>query len=329
MRTTTSTTTAGVLAALALAAPGSALADTPRSGSDGIAIAVSHVSAHTDRADAALDRALRMYSKSNDRAARVAYAKSRKEMGHAKRDAAKMRRDASTPQAHLRAAKAQALVAEQQAENVEILANALRPASGRDESKIAAAARADAKGREKAVAILTELLGKVPSQAVPGLTIALGKISQGTEDEVSALVTALRSSHVTNTNKRRAVSVLSTSVEGQLMAAETLAALIADPNMPAQAKQGLQTALDAVSGERGSVASILSRFSSRMPSFVRDFVERIITQARTNPQGMRENHPTGPPAGTPGGPTAGPNGGPGATVPAGPLAGQQFGPPSA
>ena len=324
MRTTTSTT-AGVLAALALAAPGSALADTPRSGSDGIAIAVSHVSAHTDRADAALERALRMYSKSNDRAARVAYAKSRREIGHAKRDAAKMRRDARTPHAHLRAAKAQALVAEQQAENVEDLAKALRPASGRDESKIAAAARGDAKGREKAVAILTELLAKVPSQAVPGLTIAIGKISQGSEDEVGALSTALRSSHVSNANKRRAVSVLSTSVEGQLSAAETLAALIADPNMPTQAKQGLQTALDAVSGERGSVAGILSRFSSRMPSFVRSFVERIITQARTNPRGMRENHPTGPPAGTPGGPTAGP----GAPVPAGPMAGQRFGPPSA
>lgn len=330
MRTTTSTTAAGVLAALALAAPGSALADTPRSGSDGIAIAVSHVSAHTDRADAALDRALRMYSKSNDRAARVAYAKSRREMGQAKRDAAKMRRDAKTASAHLRAAKAQALVAAQQAENVEDLAKALRPADGRDESRIAAAARADAKGREKAIAILTELLSQVPSQAVPGLTIALGKLSQGREDEVSALTTALRSSHVSNPNKRRALAALSTSVDGQMTAAERLAALIADPNMPAQAKQGLRTALAAVGGERGSVASILSRFSSRMPAFVRDFVERIITQARTDPQGMRENHPTGPPAaGTPGGPTAGPNGGPGATVPAGPLAGQQFGPPSA
>ena len=72
--------------------------------------------------------------------------------------------------------------------------------------------------------------------------------------------------------------------------------------MPAQSKPGLQIAYDAVTGEHGSVADILSRLSPRMPAFVRTFVEGIITQARTDAQGMRANHPTGPPAGVPGGP---------------------------
>ena len=72
--------------------------------------------------------------------------------------------------------------------------------------------------------------------------------------------------------------------------------------MPAESKPGLQKAYDAVTAEHGSVAVILSRLSDRMPAFVRTFVEKIITQARTDAQGMRENHPTGPPAGTPGGP---------------------------
>ena len=85
---------------------------------------------------------------------------------------------------------------------------------------------------------------------------------------------------------------------------------------------------DAVTAEHGSVADILSRLSDRMPPFVRTFVSKIITQARTDAKGMRTNHPTGPPAGTPGGPPAGTPGRPGATVPAGPFAGTQPGPPA-
>ena len=130
-------------------------------------------------------------------------------------------------------------------------------------------------------------------------------------------------------NKRRLAAAVKTSVDGQNKASDTIAALIASPDMPADSKQGLQKAYDQVTAEHGSVADILSRLSDRMPAFVRDFVTKIITQARTDAQGMRENHPTGPPAGVPGGPTGGPGGGPGATIPAGPLAGSQFGPPSA
>lgn len=112
-------------------------------------------------------------------------------------------------------------------------------------------------------------------------------------------------------------------------AATILAALIASSDMPAQSKQGLQAAYDNVTAEHGSVADILSRFNSRMPSFVRDFVSQIITQARTDAQGMRDNHPTGPPAGTPGGapsttpggaPTTTPGGAPSSILPGLPTA---------
>ena len=302
-----------------------------------IQTAVKAVQAHTDRADAALDRAVALFETNSDRKARVAFAKSRKQMGLAKAAAAKARRQADTPAENTQAAQAQALVGAERGENIEKLAAALRPADGADENKIAAAARADTRGREKAIAILTALMGQVPDQAKFGIARAIAALSQDRDDEAQALAKALVSKHVSSANKRRVAKAIKVSVDGQNTAAATLAALIANPNMPAQSKPGLQIAYDAVTGEHGSVADILSRLSSRMPAFVRTFVERIITQARTDAQGMRENHPTGPPAGTPGGPpagtpggpTAGPNGGPGATIPAGPLAGSQFGPPSA
>jgi len=257
-------------------------------------------------------------------------------MGLAKADAAKARRQADTPSEHAQAARAQALLAAQQDENIETLAKALRPADGRDENKIAAAARADTKGREKAIAILTSLLAQVPEQARTGIATAIANLSQDRVGEVTAMSTALRSSQVSKANKLRVVSTLKVDVEGQTDAAETLAALIASPDMPAESKQGLQTAYDNVTAEHGSVADILSRLSSRMPSFVRDFVTKIITQARTDAQGMRENHPTGPPAGTPGGaPTGTPSGAPTGTpsgaptgTPSGAPTGTPSGPPA-
>ena len=293
-----------------------------------IQTAVKAVQAHTDRADAALDRAVSQFGNNNDRAARIAFAKSRKEMGLAKAAAAKARRQATTPTQNTQAALAQAIVGDELGENIEKLAAALLPAAGTDENKIAAAARADTQGREKAIAILTVLMGQVPEQAKFGIARAIAALSQDRDDETQATAKALVSKHVSSTNKRRIAQTIKVSVDGQDTAAKTLAALIADPDMPAQSKPGLQIAYDAVTGEHGSVADILSRLSPRMPACVRTFVEKIITQARTDAQGMRTNHPTGPPAGAPGGPTAGPGGGPGATIPAGPLAGSQFGPPA-
>lgn len=317
------------IGACALIATG-ALALPAGANAAGIETAVKAVQAHTDRADSALDRAVTLFKNNSDRKARVAYAKSRKQMGLAKAAAAKARAQADTPAEQTQAALAQAIVAAEMGENIEKLAAALLPADGRDENKIAAAARADTKGREKAISILTVLMGQVPEQAKFGIAKAIAALSQDRDDETQAAAKALASKHVSSTNKRRMAQTIKASVKGQNEASATLAALIADANMPEQSKPGLQIAYNAVTAEHGSVADILSRLSSaRMPAFVRTMVEGIITQARTDAQGMRDNHPTGPPAGTPGGPSAGPGGGPGATVPAGPLAGTQFGPPSA
>jgi hypothetical protein len=325
MRLTTNTA-AGLSAAIALLAmPAIATADTP---TGGLATAVSKVRAHTDRADAALDRALALYGRNKDRSARLAYAASRKQMGLAKAAAAKARRQAGTPQEHVAAALAQQLLAAEQDENIEKLVRALRPADGRDENAIAAAALADTKGRDKAIAILTALLAKVPEQARTGIANAIARLSVGRDAEVSAMSRTLAGGGVSKANKRRVASALKADVDGQAKASATLAALIASPAMPPASKQGLQTAYDKVTAEHGSVASILSRFSSRMPSFVRSFVEQIVTQARTDAQAMRENHPTGPPTGVPAGPPAGVPAGPPAGTPGGAPGGVPAGPPA-
>lgn len=293
------------LGACALIASG-ALALPAVAGAADITTAVKAVQTHTDRADAALDRAFSLFENGQDRAARRAFAQSRREMGMAKAAAAKARRDADTPQEHTRAAKAQALLADELDDNVEKLVGVLPEATVRDENKIASAARSDTTGREKAMTVLTSLLAKVPAQARTGIAKAISSLSQGRDDETRAEAAALVSSKVSNTSKRRVASALKTSINGQAKAADTLAALIASTDMPSESKQGLQTAHDAVAAEHGSVADILSRFSDRMPAFARTLVEKIVTQARTDAQAMRENHPTGPPAGTPGGATAAP-----------------------
>jgi hypothetical protein len=302
-----------LIAAGALALPsGAAAAD--------IQTAVSAVTKHTDRADAALDRAVALFEANSDRAARRAYAASRKQMGLAKAAAAKARRVADSPAEHALAAGAQATLAREQGENIEKLAAALLPADGADEARIASAARADTQGREKAIGVLTALLAQVPEQARTAIAKAIAALSLDRADETAIEAKALVSSKVSTTSKRRIAAAVRSSVEGQADASATLAALIASPDMPAESKAGLQRAYDAVLAEHGSVADILSRLSDRMPAFARTLVEQIITQARTDAQGMRDNHPTGPPAGIPG---------PGAvTIPAGPLSGSPAGPPA-
>ena len=270
-----------------------------------IQTAVSAVQAHTTHADAALDRAVSLFGKNHDKAARITYAKSRKEMGLAKAAAAKARHQANTPNEHALAAAAAVLVATEQGENIEKLARAMRKgADGADENKIAAAARADTKGRDKAIAILNVLMGELPDQAQVGIAKAIAALSVDRADETQAEALDLVSSKVSKANKGRVVETIEASVDGQAKAAETLAALIANPDTPAAALPGLQTAYDAVIADHGSVADILGHFSENMPGWVHTFVEQIITQAHTDAQGMKDNHPTGPPAGHPGGPPA-------------------------
>lgn len=297
------------LAAGALIIPGAAQAH--------VETGVSSVKAHTSRADAALDRAVSLYDRHAAGKADRSYVVSRREMAAARREAAKLRRQADTPREELQAARAQALVAVEQDQNIEKLTEALEGAKGRSEGKVAAAALADTRGREKSLAVLTALLDEVPQQAREGIARAIAARSQGRDEEIADQAQALADRDVSSTSKRTVARSVQANVEGQAKGADRLAALIAGDDVPEEGKAGLRKAYEAVSAEHGSVADILSRFSERMPAQIRSFVEQIVTQARQDAQSMRDNRPTPPsgqPEGTPSGqPEGTPSGQPAGT----------------
>lgn len=275
-----------------------ALLAMPAGASAHLQATVETVKAHTDRADRGLDRAVAMFDRSRDRRAARAFNRSRREMGLATAEAAKLRRGAESDSDRADAALARQAVAEQQDANVERLVGLLDEASGRVENKIAKAALADTRGRDKAVSILTALLEQVPAEAQEGIANAIAALSGGRSSEVRAEARALGSGDVSNRNKRRVAKAVESSVEGQHGAAETLGELIASEEMPAASKEGLQRAYDAVTREQERTAKILSRFSDRMPASIRAFVEQVVQQAQDNAQGMRDNRPP-PPSGQP------------------------------
>jgi len=294
-------------AALALALPGSAAAAD-------IDTAVSAVKSRTAKADRALDRAVSLFRRGRDASGTRALHQSRKHMGAASRTASRARRQADTGTERSKAARALVLVAREQGENVEKLARLLRPADGRVESKVALAALSDTRGREKAIAILTALADQVPDEAQVGIARAVSALSRGRDDEVSVEAEVLIGRGVSRRNKGRLARAVKSNVSGQEQAADKLSQLIADPDMPAESRPGLQKAYEAVIAEHGSIADLLSRFSERMPASIRSYVERIVTQARTEAKSMRENRPQppsgGPPQGSPGGPPQGSPGSP-------------------
>lgn len=281
----------------ALLVPGAAEAASLSTG-------VKAVKAHTDKADAALERALVNFERDKDRRGSSALARSRKEMGLATAAAAKLRRSADTASERAAAGKAQAWVAAQRDENVEELAKALDEVDGKADRKVAVAAKSEARGREKAIAVLTALLGEVPADAAAGLSKALAAVSADRSDETKAAAEALAEGEVETGAQETVAETVETSVEGQARADARIAALLADEDTPEQAREGLERARTAIAADHGSVADVLSRFSDRMPARIRDFVSAIVKQAREDAQSMRENRPappSGQPEGTPSG----------------------------
>ena len=288
--------------------------------------ALREVQKHTTRADSALERAQALFESDRDGQAARAFALSRRELGMAKRDAARLRQRAESDRERAAAARAQARVADLQDENVEQLVGLLDEAKGRVESTIARAALADTRGRDKAIGVISAIIESgVSDKAIPGLTRALGALSGDRDDEIQQEAQALAGDDLSSRSERIVATTVGQAVNGQVTAASKLAELIASEEMPAQAKQGLQRAYDAVVGEQQRSVEILVEFSDRMPPSVRSFVEQVVSQARENAQGMRDNRPSPPTAGAPQGtPTGSPQG-----TPTGAPQGTPSGPPAA
>ena len=273
------------------------------------------VRAHSEQAGAALDRAVALFERNADKRALRYLGESRAELAAAQRDVAKLRRGADTDAERAALARAEALVAERQAANVEELVAVLDDADGRTERRIAAFALQDARGRDKAIAVISgRIEAGVPAKALDGLTRALASLSTDRNEEIEAQAEALTDEEVSAQSKKLVTRTLEETVEGQQEAAAQLAELLASEDVPAQAKQGLQTAYDRVVAEHGNVAATLERYAARMPADARTRVEQVAQRSANESETMRGNRPAQPettteaPAGTagPGTGTAGP-----------------------
>ncbi len=250
------------------------------------------VRAHTEQAGAALDRAIALFERNADKRALRYFGESRAQLAAAQRDIAKMRRGADTAAERAALARAEALLAEQQAENVEDLVGVLDDADGHTERTIAATALQDARGRDKAIAVISSRIeAGVPAKAAAGLTRALASLSTDREQELEAESEALGDENVSSASKKLVARTLETTVEGQEAAAEKLAELLISDAIPTQAKQGLQTAYDRVVAEHGNVAATLERYADRMPANVRARVEQVAQRSSEQAQTMRDNRP--------------------------------------
>lgn len=267
----------------------------PASAGAHIEVAVSSVKAHTSKADGGLDRAVALFEEKARARAERSFEQSRKQMGLARAEAAKMRRQADNGRERAQAARAQAVYGGQADENIPELVDALKPAPRGAESDVADAARSDARGRDKALAVISTLLTNgVPDRAEQGLMRALAALTTDRSDEFRTEASTLAGGKVAGAGKRGVVDALGQGVDGQATAAARLAELIASDDMPEQSKPGLQRAYDAVIGEQRGAARTLDRFSDRMPPRVRAFVEEIIASARENARELQANRPPPP-----------------------------------
>ena len=282
----------------AVAVASAALAAPAGAGAASLETGVKSVKAHTTKADKALDRAVALYGRNRDRDAGKQFGLSRKEIAKADRVAAALARKAGDGPERAAAARARVLVADQQDENDEQLVGVLDEADGHVESKIAQAALGDTRGRDKALAILSALVDRVPSRAQAGLSRAVVALSTDRAQEIGVEAEALASEDVSAAAKGQLAQAVQANVEGQQAAANRLAELISRSDMPEAAKAGLTTAYDAVTAEHEAAAQTLAGFSGRMPAEVRAFVEQVAAQAPQSAQTMRSSRPSPPSQGS-------------------------------
>jgi hypothetical protein len=292
-----------------------ALAALPAVGSAHPSVAATSVRAHTDRADAALDRAATLFASGQDAEGLAAFGRSRSETGKAVAEAAKLVHTADTPAERAAAARALRLVATAQAEQIPPTVSLLGPAEASAENAIAEAALADTRGREKAIAVLRALIAKgVPDSAQAGIARAIVALSTDRGDEITAEVKVAADAEVSSRTAATLATTTDVSLRGQARAAAILTALKA--RLPAAAAKGIDRALAAIAAEQKAAAEALHAAAPGMPESVREFVSQVADRAADRAEGMREDRPAPPvppDAGTPGPPA-----GPPVEVPAGP-----------
>lgn len=282
MITTTRRAVVGALAAASLTLPASAVA-LPE-------VSVGSVTAHTTRADAALDRAETLFGASRDTQATSSFRASRKELGRAAAGAAKLLRQADTPAERAAAARALRAVAAARDENVERLTELLGEAEGAAERAIAAATLADTRGRDRAIAKLRSLERRgVSAKAAVGIGRAIAALSTDRDDEVAAGAEALADTEISAASKATLATAIDANLRGQVRAAAILQVLMT--RLPAAAHAGLARAYSRVAAEQEAGSIALADAGDRIPEAVRPIVERAATRAAEGGRAVGEEPP--------------------------------------
>jgi hypothetical protein len=236
------------------------------------------VLAHTHAADVALDRAVANFNAHALGAGRSQFATNRAQMGKAVAEKAALIRDASTPAERLAAAKAVVAVAKQAGVDATALARVARvlPRGSKVQLAVVRAAGADA-ARSTAVAKLTELLASAPDAAQAGLTKALARLTLSHKPTVTQLGRDVTSRSVGSAAKAAAAAALSSDVRGQARAINVIQAL--QPLLPAQAQNGIATALEAIGKSLDAQARALEAVAAHAPEALRSKIEAAIAKA--------------------------------------------------
>jgi hypothetical protein len=239
---------------------------------------LSTVLAHTRAADVALDRAIMNFNAHALGAGRNALATNRAQMGKAVAEKAKLINEASTPAERLAAAKAVVAVAKQAGTDATAFARVARvlPRGGALQLAVVRAAKADA-ARSTAVAKLTELLASAPDAAQSGLTKALARLMLTHRPTVTQLGRDVTSRAVGSAAKAAAAAAISADVTGQARAINVIQAL--QPLLPAQAQNGIATALAAIAKSLDAQSRALEAVEAHAPEALRAKILAAITKA--------------------------------------------------
>lgn len=147
---------------------------------------LADVRAHVRSSDRALDQAAQLIRANQDRRAALLVARSNRELGLARVQAAQLARRADTDAELVQAARAQSLVATEQDERIGELAAIVRTADGPLERRLVAQLRSDVRARDASLGALTAMIERrdYPVAAQAALAQTLSKLTGDRDDEV-------------------------------------------------------------------------------------------------------------------------------------------------
>lgn len=264
----------GIMGAVALLVSTSVAGAHPRG-------ALADVRAHVQSSDRMLDQAARLIRANRDRQATPLLARSTRELGLARAEAAKLASGADTEAEQVQAARARALVAAEQDERIGQLAAVVRTADGPLERRLVAQLRSDVRARDVSVESLTAMLERdYPAAAQAALAQAISKLTRDRDGEVAALSTALADRRTSPAARQALLAAVTQLVDGQMNLADRLAR-VAERVSP-NARATLERTREAVLAEQERHADLLRAVAPRLPEELQRSIERVAEEADRN-----------------------------------------------